>query len=461
MQLGTDDILKLSPDAASAKAAIALAMPSRWLRPAFNDQAVWGECPGSGATPYRVQVDRQGPAFRCSCPSRKFPCKHGLALLLLLAQQPVAFTATDPPAWVAAWIDSRRQRDESRKSKDDGGAAALAGSASADTGQGPKATTAEKPSLRRGDSMRQQRLLDGLDELELWLDDRVRQGLATLSGQTATWNDIARRMVDAQLPGLAFRLRRLGRLIDGSESWPARVLGGMGQLQLLIDASRRLADLPDVVQADLRHTLGLSSSRETVLADGERLADDWLVIGQSCRQEDRLWERRVWLLGQHSGRWAMLLDFAHGNRHFEHSFVTGSQRHWTLAYYPGNAPLRAMVVDTPTQTSDPPTPWTRAAPTLAVALDALSDTLAANPWQSPQPLLVGDAAPVFGTQGWMLRTAERRGLPLALATDEGWPLLAESGGAPLAVFGEWADEALRPLSAWRFAPPVSRLWMAE
>jgi uncharacterized Zn finger protein len=27
-----------------------------------------------------VSVDLSGPAFRCTCPSRKFPCKHGLAL---------------------------------------------------------------------------------------------------------------------------------------------------------------------------------------------------------------------------------------------------------------------------------------------------------------------------------------------------------------------------------------------
>ena len=460
MQLGTDDVLKLSPDASSAKAAIGLAQPSRWLQPAFNDQAqaVWGECPGSGATPYRVQVDRQGPAFRCSCPSRKFPCKHGLALLLLLAQQPAAFTSADPPAWVVAWLDSRRQRDESRKNKhDDNAATSVAG-----TGRDGEAPTGEpSPAAGRRSALRQQRLSDGLDELELWLNDRVKHGLATLSGQPAIWEEMARRMVDAQLPGLAFRLRRLGRLVDGSEAWPAQELGGMGQLRLLIDAGRRMADLPQTVQADLRHALGMNSSRETVLADGERLSDDWLVIGQSCHQEDRLTERRVWLLGLHSARWAMLLDFAYGNRYFEQIFVTGSQRRGTLAYYPGNAPLRAIVVDTDLQAIDPPVPWTRAAPTLVEALDALSDALAANPWQSPQPLLIGDAVPVFDERGWTLRTADRLVLPLTLAAEDGWPLLAESGGAALAVFGEWADHALRPLSAWQFFPSLDRLWLAE
>ena len=44
------------------------------------------------------------PAFRCSCPSRKFPCKHGLGLLLLLADQPALFKQQEPPAWVADWL---------------------------------------------------------------------------------------------------------------------------------------------------------------------------------------------------------------------------------------------------------------------------------------------------------------------------------------------------------------------
>ena len=38
---------------------------------------------GGGRTPYQMSVGLTGPAFECTCPSRKFPCKHGLALLLL------------------------------------------------------------------------------------------------------------------------------------------------------------------------------------------------------------------------------------------------------------------------------------------------------------------------------------------------------------------------------------------
>jgi len=49
-----------------------------------DDTFYMGECKGSGKSNYRVSADfvKEGaPVFRCSCPSRQFPCKHAVALL--------------------------------------------------------------------------------------------------------------------------------------------------------------------------------------------------------------------------------------------------------------------------------------------------------------------------------------------------------------------------------------------
>ncbi|QTR06202.1 SWIM zinc finger family protein, partial [Saccharothrix algeriensis] len=45
---------------------------------------------GRGRTPYRVCVDLADRATKCSCPSRKFPCKHALALQLRAGREPRA-----------------------------------------------------------------------------------------------------------------------------------------------------------------------------------------------------------------------------------------------------------------------------------------------------------------------------------------------------------------------------------
>src|SRR5690349_1526069 len=108
MEWTRDRVLALAPDASSAKAGQDLANPRKWVTLAGDGSlAIWGECQGSGAKPYQVQVDLSEPAFKCSCPSRKFPCKHGLGLLLMFATGPELLKFADRPAWVNEWFASR------------------------------------------------------------------------------------------------------------------------------------------------------------------------------------------------------------------------------------------------------------------------------------------------------------------------------------------------------------------
>lgn len=96
-----------------------LANSSKWVTKGFSEQAIWGECQGSGSKPYQTQIDLSNIAFKCSCPSRKFPCKHGLSLLLLYARQQQSFTSTEVPAWVAEWICKRSEKEEKKAEKKD------------------------------------------------------------------------------------------------------------------------------------------------------------------------------------------------------------------------------------------------------------------------------------------------------------------------------------------------------
>src|SRR5262245_56147828 len=118
MEFTADAVLALAPDDASAKAARGLTSPAKWPTLGADARAVWGECQGSGSKPYQTQVDLAGPTFKCSCPSRKFPCKHGLALLLLRAAEPRRFPegAAVPP-WVEEWLSGRQERAERKEQR--------------------------------------------------------------------------------------------------------------------------------------------------------------------------------------------------------------------------------------------------------------------------------------------------------------------------------------------------------
>jgi hypothetical protein len=94
----------VAPDGASLKAGQALAVPEPWAEAGYEGQAVWGDCRGSAKLPYQVVCDLSGPAYKCTCPSRKFPCKHALGLLLLWSQGSSVVGPGTPPPDAAAWL---------------------------------------------------------------------------------------------------------------------------------------------------------------------------------------------------------------------------------------------------------------------------------------------------------------------------------------------------------------------
>src|SRR5271170_1398358 len=114
MAWSMEQVMALAPDASSAKSGKELSSPRKWKTLGLNDVCAWGTIQGSGQDPYRTSIDLSGPAFKCSCPSRKFPCKHGLGLFLIHASSPAAFTQTDRPEWVSKWLESRGERAEKK-----------------------------------------------------------------------------------------------------------------------------------------------------------------------------------------------------------------------------------------------------------------------------------------------------------------------------------------------------------
>ena len=434
MALTLEAVAALAPDDASAKAAKGLTSAAKWPTLGANDQAVWGECQGSGSKPYQTQVDLSGPAFKCSCPSRKFPCKHGLALLMLQAQSPTLFTATEVPAWVAEWVASRSEKAQKKEER-----------------QAEKAAApVDEQAQARREAQRWQRIENAAEELQRWLGDQMRQGLGALTNEVLqTWHTMAARMVDAQAPGLAQRVRAATQGVRQGEDWPERTLHRLGLLQLACEALQRRSSLSPEMQAEVRAVAGWLLDKAEVLASGEQVEDAWTVLG--CAQEerdDKLIERRVWLHGHRTGRRAWLWDHAFGGKGFEQAWIPGTCANATLAYFPGTTGLRAQPVNVHGAPTEPRWPQS----TAADEWGAMARRAAASPWVGWHPLVLPDAVlqPLGAQPG--LRCADRW-LPLQMPGDDLWVLNAVSGGNPITVAGEWDGQTFAPLTAWHPHPP--------
>ena len=421
-------VLALAPDAPSQRAALSLASDRAWLLTGVLEaKALWGECHGSAATPYRTVVYLAGPAHRCSCPSRKFPCKHVLALLLLWVEGAVKEDPGGPPDWAASWLTARPARASDAQPKQ--------------TAEPKDPKTAAKRAEQR-----EARVATGLAELDRWLCDQIRQGLAaSQKSGYGHWDDIAARMVDAQAPGLAERLRALASVPHSGAGWDGRLLEEYALLRLLAVAYRRQAELPAPLRETIRSRIGFSLRQSDVLAGGHPVRDHWQVLARRDIEQDRIRTRRTWLRGRKTGRPALVLSFAAAGQALDDSLAVGTGADADLVFYPGAVPLRALALTRNDAIEGCPP----AGDTVAGLLAGYAAALTGDPWLDSWPAVL-DATPTreAGSPVPAVSDAAGDALPLHPGSGDCWPLFALSGGRPVTVAGEWTPRGLWPLTAW-------------
>jgi hypothetical protein len=403
-------------------------------------------------------VDHVGVASRCTCPSRRHPCKHVLALLLLWVQGDVADTAAPPR--VATWIAGRESAGM-RRDSDAGGTsgAPLSPESSSrpaddvadalpdappdrptDPPGDPDPPVAPDPDRDRARDERVERMFAGLTELDRWLDDRMRTGLADPSlAKYSTWDDLAARLVDAQAGSLANRIRRLAGLVGATPNWHGDVLAELGLLHLLSQAGRRLGSLPGPLADAVATTVGWQVRQADVLG-GVPDTDRWIVAARSDTREDRIEVRRHWLRGASSGRWALVLSFAAYRQSLDTSLTVGTAVAADLHRYPGPA-LRALVG---ARHGEPVEPARPPAVDVVSACDEIGTLLIAEPWLDRVPFTVRSS---IATDGSRFALADDTGtLPLIAGGRPLATLLAVAGGAVVDVTCEWTPHGVVPLT---------------
>jgi hypothetical protein len=421
----TAQVLALAPDPRAVRAARTLTSLRSWSDLGSSGALVWGRCQGTAREPYQVTVDAAEPAFRCTCPSRKHPCKHALALLLVWAEHGEAIaelpTGAEVPA-AAAWAHERTERAARR---------AVAA-----------ATPADPEAQARRRAEREATMTAGLDELDRWLADLVRQGLAGARRQPyAFWDAMAARLVDHQLPGLAERVRGVGGGVVARADWAEALLTECGRWHLAVEAWRRRDALDDDEVGDLRTFIGWHRRSDEV-GGFARSRDRWVVAGVRHADDGRLASQRTWLWGGQQDRWAVVLDFAAGGAALRVAQPIGTVLGDEVTLHPGREPARAVFSDDPVVVRQGAVP---AGGSVDDAIERIASWLAADPWRNRLPLVVAEATLAQLDGRWWLQDASGAGLPLHPAADP-WLLLAVTGGRPATVTAEWEDGPVQPLA---------------
>lgn len=151
-----------------------------------NKDLIFGECKGSGKSGYHTSADFSGdtPVFRCSCPSRQFPCKHSLAIMYEWVSGK-NFEVAEVPEDIAR----KREKITKRKEK-----------AKEEEKKGPKKPS--KTSLAAA-KKKLQKQLEGLALAETFVTDLLNRGVSSINGSSsASYKKVAKQLGDYYLPEL-------------------------------------------------------------------------------------------------------------------------------------------------------------------------------------------------------------------------------------------------------------------
>jgi hypothetical protein len=425
--LTEEQVLQLAPDASSLKSGKDLGNPKKWLNYTCNERVLWGEMQGSGKDPYRTQIDLVATAFKCSCPSRKFPCKHGLGLLLVFAKNFSLVTKSDDePAWVKEWMDKRQTKAEAKAAPEP-----------VEVDDKTEEKRAKEKAKRDNDRL--SLVQAGAAELELLLKDLLRGGFLSIPEKgTAFFEKTAARMVDAKATGLANQVKGFSKInFYSGNAWHSEVLAQAAETFLLLESFKNIEKQTPTVQEDIRSLVGWNQKKNELLEaeNSDKVTDKWLVLARSTEQEDDLTIQKHWLLGAESGRYALILDFGYKNTAIPTLLVTGTLTQAELVFYPSNMPFRAVIKNQGSNTTAIQLPILPLANWLK-AQDVFVEKLSLFPWADELPLFLSQLMLIQHENVWFLRDTEGYLMPInpKMSFEKILQLLALTGGKAVDMF---------------------------
>jgi hypothetical protein len=449
MSVTHSTIEALAPDQSALHAASQLLQAAKWPLRARAGGLLWGECQGSGANPYRVIADTEVPGTKCTCPSRKLPCKHALALMWMFVEDGAAFVTAAVPDWVHEWM-SRRRKGAAAPTMSVGEAKSLDAARVVESRPPPDPEAEARRTAAAQKRAKETRRSVGAatEELDLWIADQLRAGVSGfLSDLSARCRQIAARLVDAKAGALASRIDEMpARLLAlPVEERADAAIAELGKLVLLVRAWRATPHEPE-----LRREVISSESRDELMNDpvALRVTSTWEIVGErSATRRDGLVSQSTWLMNltDDTQRFALLIDFfpaSAGRR--SAAFAPGEQFTAELVFYHATRPLRAVIARRE-PAGDAAQSWPN--PISGNPLSRYAEHLLAAPWQLETPLLLpqGRICQEKSGRNWWCSTDAAAALPLARAVPSfalGATIEAAAGiwdGARLSIIAAQTD----------------------
>lgn len=201
-EITEQEILAFAPNAAAASNGKKISQKGGFvkLERSADDTLYIGECTGSGKSNYITSadyIDEAAPVFRCSCPSRQFPCKHSLGLMYeILAGK--TFSICEIPED----IQKKREKKQARDNKAGSVEKPESEMTEEEKHKAEKKKAAAARASKSAKAKKLKKQMEGLDLAEKIVRDLMTAGLGTMGGAAvATYQQLSKQLGDHYLPG--------------------------------------------------------------------------------------------------------------------------------------------------------------------------------------------------------------------------------------------------------------------
>ena len=292
---------------------------------------------------------------------------------------------------------------------------------------------------------RTEKVNEGINELLLWIKDIFRGGLLTIpEKQNSLFENISRRMIDAQAPGLAAQLKDLGNMNYFSEGWESLFLEKILRLYLLLKGYQNSLSQDSLLQEDLRSLIGFTQNQED-LKNKEGIKDKWVVLAKQTMEEEQLLVERNWLYGIKTKQYALILQFYVRNQVPAFTFTAGSLYDACLVFFNSTVPLRAIIKESNIS-------QTRMVPegikNWKEVIELQTSRNSRYPFLDSYPFIVDALKPVLINNQWWLEDTEKNIMPVTRDYAGIWKLLSISGGESKSISLLSNTDTFIPLGIW-------------
>ncbi len=345
--------------------------------------------------------------------------------MLLYAKNNHDFTNNAMPAWVEDWINKRTERQEKKTEK--------------------KEKPVDEAAQAKRQKAREQNVSDGVEELLLWMKDIVRNGLIDIPEKgNSAFENMARRMVDAQAPGLAGMARTLGNINFYKEGWQAQFLDQLSRIYLVLSGFKNQEITDPLLLQDVRGFIGFTQSQDA-LKEQSGITDNWLILTKQSSEEDNLTTERFWLYGTQSRLYALVLQFIVRGQNIQLTLTPGSYIHAELVFYPSVFPQRAIIKK---HVNCEPAVVQNVYNNLNEVMKTQTKMFSAIPFRTEAAYVVENLRVVKYNEQWWLQDVEEKMTRIKEHFQNIWLLLSLSGGkyARMSLVGK--ENEFEPVGLW-------------